>query len=81
MHIRRAMLFMPGDSRRKIEKGADMDVDAIIMDLEDGVALNNKIEARQSVADALKEVDFGAVNGLCGRTWSFLIGYTPMIFM
>lgn len=59
MHIRRGLLFMPGDSRRKIEKGAAMDVDAIIMDLEDGVALNNKIAARESVASALREVDFG----------------------
>jgi len=50
---------MPGDSRRKIEKGAGLDVDSIIMDLEDGVALNNKVVARESVAQALVEVDFG----------------------
>lgn len=59
MHIRRALLFMPGDSRRKIEKGAGLDVDSIIMDLEDGVALNNKVVARETVAQALNEVDFG----------------------
>lgn len=59
MHIRRALLFMPGDSRRKIEKGAGMDVDSIIMDLEDAIALSQKEEARQSVAVALREVDFG----------------------
>ncbi len=58
-HIRRALLFMPGDSRRKIEKGAGMDVDSIIMDLEDAIALSQKEEARQSVAAALREVDFG----------------------
>ena len=39
MPIRRSLLFMPGDSRRKIEKGAGLDVDSIIMDLEDGVAV------------------------------------------
>jgi len=50
---------MPGDSRRKIEKAAGLDVDSIIMDLEDGVALNNKVAARESVAQALCEVDFG----------------------
>jgi citrate lyase beta subunit len=50
---------MPGDSRRKIEKGAGMDVDSIIMDLEDAIALSQKEEARQSVAVALREVDFG----------------------
>ncbi len=50
---------MPGDSRRKIEKGAALDVDSIIMDLEDGVALNNKVAARDAVLSALHEVDFG----------------------
>lgn len=57
--VRRALLFMPGDDRRKIEKGALLDVDAIIMDLEDGVALSNKELARQSVLAALREVEFG----------------------
>lgn len=57
--VRRALLFMPGDDRRKIEKGALIDVDAIIMDLEDGVALSNKEAARHGVSAALQEVDFG----------------------
>lgn len=56
---RRALLFMPGDDRRKIEKGAALDVDAIIMDLEDGVAPGNKSLARDTVAQALREIDFG----------------------
>jgi citrate lyase beta subunit len=59
MRIRRALLFMPGDDRRKIEKGASLGVDSIIMDLEDGVALNNKPAARTTIATALREVDFG----------------------
>lgn len=59
LRVRRALLFMPGDDRRKIEKGALMDVDAIIMDLEDGVALSNKDAARHAVSAALREVDFG----------------------
>jgi citrate lyase beta subunit len=59
MRMRRALLFMPGDSRRKIEKGAGSGVDSIIMDLEDAIALNNKDAARESVAQALCEVDFG----------------------
>jgi citrate lyase beta subunit len=57
--VRRALLFMPGDDRRKIEKGALMDVDAIIMDLEDGVAISNKESARYGVLAALQELDFG----------------------
>ncbi|MDQ7024343.1 MAG: CoA ester lyase [Anaerolineae bacterium] len=62
--MRRALLFMPGDSRRKIEKGAAMAVDSIIMDLEDAIALNQKEAARLSVADALGEVDFGRSEAL-----------------
>ncbi|MBL8163960.1 MAG: CoA ester lyase [Anaerolineae bacterium] len=59
MRIRRALLFMPGDDRRKIEKGAGLGADSIIMDLEDGVALTNKAAARQSILTALHEVNFG----------------------
>jgi citrate lyase beta subunit len=59
MPIRRALLFMPGDSRGKIEKGITLDVDSIIMDLEDGVALNQKAAARTTAAAALRELNFG----------------------
>lgn len=59
MRTRRALLFMPGDSRRKIEKGASLGVDSIIMDLEDAIALNAKEIARDAAAQALREVDFG----------------------
>jgi len=62
--IRRALLFMPGDNRHKIEKGAALDVDSVIMDLEDGVALNNKPAARATIAAALREVDFGRTERL-----------------
>ncbi len=57
--LRRALLFMPGDSIRKIEKGATLGVDSLIMDLEDGVALSQKATARQTVVDALRSLDFG----------------------
>ncbi|MDZ4767848.1 MAG: aldolase/citrate lyase family protein, partial [Chloroflexota bacterium] len=47
--VRRALLFVPGDSRRKIEKAAASGVDSVILDLEDGVALNAKAAARESI--------------------------------
>lgn len=53
------MLFMPGDSLRKITKGTTIAVDTIVMDLEDGVALNRKDEARQTVIEACQTLDFG----------------------
>ena len=61
MNPRRSLLFMPGDDRRKIEKGIAAQPDCVIMDLEDGVALNRKLEARQTVVVALNELDFGSV--------------------
>ncbi len=60
MHSRRALLYMPGDDRRKIEKAASLGVDCICMDLEDGTAINRKAEARAVIAQAMRELDFGA---------------------
>jgi citrate lyase beta subunit len=60
MRSRRALLYMPGDDRRKIEKATALGVDCICMDLEDGTALNKKAEAREVIAKAMRELDFGA---------------------
>ena len=60
MHSRRALLYMPGDDRRKIEKATTLGVDCICMDMEDGTALSRKAEARAVITTALKELDFGA---------------------
>ena len=57
--LRRAPLFIPGDSQRKIEKGLGLDADSIILELEDGVAYNRKKEARQIVTQVLQDMDFG----------------------
>jgi len=59
MHSRRALLYMPGDDRHKIQKATTLGVDSICMDLEDGVAANKKAEARSVIAQAMKELDFG----------------------
>ena len=59
MHPRRALLYMPGDDRHKIEKALTLGVDCICMDMEDGVALNRKADARRGIAAALRELDFG----------------------
>lgn len=59
MHSRRALLYMPGDDRRKIEKATTLGVDCICMDLEDGTAFSRKSEARAVIAQAVKELDFG----------------------
>ena len=59
MRPRRCLLFMPGDDLKKIQKGISLGVDSIVMDLEDGVALNRKAEARATIAAALRDLDFG----------------------
>jgi citrate lyase beta subunit len=59
MHSRRALLYVPGDDRHKIEKAAGLDVDCICMDMEDGVAFSRKEQARATIARALQEVTFG----------------------
>jgi citrate lyase beta subunit len=55
---RRALLYMPGDDWRKINKAIGLGVDSICMDLEDGVALNRKEEARETILRALETLEF-----------------------
>jgi citrate lyase subunit beta/citryl-CoA lyase len=43
----RSMLFVPGDSDKKLAKGLESGADALIIDLEDSVAVNRKPEARK----------------------------------
>ncbi len=59
MRARRALLYMPGDDLHKIRKAATLNVDCICMDMEDGVAVNRKAEARATIAAALQSLDFG----------------------
>ena len=74
MHSRRALLYMPGDDRRKIEKATTLGVDCICMDMEDGVAVTHKAEARAVIAQAMKELDFGK-SERCIRINSFGSGF------
>ena len=49
----RSLLFVPGDSDRKIAKCADSQADIVILDLEDSVAPQHKGAARQRVREYL----------------------------
>jgi citrate lyase beta subunit len=55
---------MPGDDWKKITKALTLGVDCICMDMEDGAAANRKVEARETIARALRELDFGAAEKL-----------------
>ena len=54
----RSWLFTPGDQRQKIEKVMQIEVDCVIFDLEDAVAVSRKEEARQIVTTAVTSLNF-----------------------
>lgn len=51
----RSLLFVPGDSQRKLEKASGAGADVLIIDLEDAVAETAKPEARKMVRRYLQE--------------------------
>jgi len=53
----RSLLFVPGDSERKLQKAVNSGADALILDLEDSVAQSRKPEARATVASFLADAD------------------------
>ncbi|HEY6630898.1 MAG TPA: CoA ester lyase, partial [Rhizobiaceae bacterium] len=50
----RSLLFVPGDSERKLEKGFSAGADVVIVDLEDSVAPDNKPLARRLAPSAIR---------------------------
>lgn len=66
----RSVLYIPAAKERALEKARGLPVDAIIFDLEDAVAPEEKVRGRQMLAEELRREDFGPrqrivrVNGL-----------------
>lgn len=52
--MNRSFLFAPGNVPRRIEKALTLEADAVIVDLEDSVALSEKAATREAVAQALR---------------------------
>ena len=61
----RSLLFVPGDSERKFAKAQTSGADALILDLEDSVALAQKRKAREHVAALLENT--------AARDWLFFV--------
>ncbi len=61
----RSLLFVPGDSERKIARARDCGADALILDLEDSVAPAEKAAARAHVASLIDNEP--------PRSWSFFV--------
>ena len=55
----RSLLFVPGDSEKKLAKGLGSGADALIVDLEDSVALDNKPAARRMAAEFIASAKDG----------------------
>jgi citrate lyase subunit beta/citryl-CoA lyase len=51
----RSLLFVPGDSPRKLDKGMESDADALLIDLEDSIAPQRKAEARATTVAFLRQ--------------------------
>jgi|TARA_R110002072_G_scaffold19040_27_gene70641 malyl-CoA/(S)-citramalyl-CoA lyase len=68
--LNRSELAVPGSNYRFLEKAAESDADVVFLDLEDAVAPDDKVQARQNIIKALNELDWGRrtvsvrINGL-----------------
>lgn len=66
----RSVLYIPGSKPRALDKARGLPADAIIFDLEDAVIPEEKISARDTLAEALKTGGYGTrmkiirINGL-----------------
>lgn len=59
-HPYRSVLYIPASKERALEKARTLAVDAIIFDLEDAVAIDEKENARALLVETLTTVDYGA---------------------
>jgi len=57
----RSLLFVPADSARKLDKAMSSGADALIIDLEDSIALDGKARARESAVAFLKHATASAM--------------------
>lgn len=63
--VRRALLYLQGFDRRKVAKASQHPtLDCACLDMEDGVALSKKEDARKGIIEALQTVNFGRTERL-----------------
>ncbi|MGH2916783.1 MAG: HpcH/HpaI aldolase/citrate lyase family protein [Solirubrobacteraceae bacterium] len=68
--LHRSELAVPGSNVRMLEKAPSLGADIVMLDLEDAVAPDDKVQARANVIDALRELDWSGcsvslrINGL-----------------
>ncbi len=59
IRLRRSVLSVPGSSEKMMSKAVALPADEIMLDLEDGVALEEKEEARAKIIRFFKDCDWG----------------------
>jgi len=57
--LRRSRMYVPGNNPRMLNKAGMYGADCLILDLEDSVAVDHKLDARYLVKNALQHLDFG----------------------
>lgn len=72
----RSMLFVPGNSERKLEKGLSSGADVLIVDLEDSVALADKAAARGIAVAFIRERRQETTAAIYVRVNDFTTGMT-----
>jgi citrate lyase subunit beta/citryl-CoA lyase len=55
MALNRSFLFAPGNVARRVEKAFTLEADAVILDLEDSVAISDKVATRKQVGISLEK--------------------------
>ena len=58
MRLRRSLHFVPGGNEKMLNKALGLPADSLILDLEDSVTPDRKINAREEVCEWLAQADF-----------------------
>ena len=57
--LRRSMHFVPGANEKMLLKSLSSQADSLVLDLEDAVIPEHKIRTRRTIAEWLRDIDFG----------------------
>jgi citrate lyase subunit beta/citryl-CoA lyase len=57
--LRRSVHFVPGANEKMLTRSLSLAADSLVLDLEDAVTPDHKVDARRIVSDWLRDIDFG----------------------
>ena len=80
MDLKRSWMFVPGHRQKMIDKALGLNTDAIMLDIEDGVAPSEKDTARQLISEALGQPKAPSSPArLCASMPSVTRAWTPIL--